>query len=882
MNTRRQNGAPRTNSRECKCALHNDSTDNGTISPKRLYNIASRPFPRKYLDILIAHRQIGPYAKFICDLCVDRGRQLSDSNTSDAETNNVTTTEDDVTDSSSDNEIDMTNEQEELIEISDLIDDLMSKLQGKSIDDFGDRTVCDKLTNLISLVGEKFVRPNLKKEYDAFSTSYKSVALLSTLDSMKFLSECNNILVTFLSSVIGRDIKTMDHLMLYRFSVCIETIYHLKNSNLILPHCFVQNLIQRTISGSRTVTDINGKTLPAASDPSYQKWLSQQGSKPLATPEKDIDVYIDNIGKYINKSYRVSVHKNRSPTVVTAVLNIPLQGDSFPSIQERMDLKPTEWLLPYTNEGDVQVKMLEILNACKMNFREYRFKYIDEILKFANASDDMETHISQEVINIQNAKFTRICDICATMHLPRKKKCPCGGHVSAIDRNSDSMTQSHGIKNTLPKYFHIGEVLNMNSTDLSLNEPIMENPNSFDSIRKILDTLKPRLIKGERKWIFIGADGPPYALMRRIISAEPEKYDWVVLVSGKGHLGMNQLKTFFKIIDKVFGEALGREVLNFQSDKSYAYFIQCKDTHKSWQALEVFLHGMTMELLFLYKESLNTNVTPTALGFLAWQKQRSSESSTLCFLLQLTFDIALAIYIQRVGDRTNDEKCSDAGRYKFFNTFFAFNHPIYREVEYHELRQKALFPDEISVIRKNNISFSTKNNIHGHNHEGGDFKLENQIQNIKALTPKGKKSEDMWRRVIRSSKDVTSVVQHGRKLLGLYDRTDDRITNIIPEIIKWRAYIRFSKYLESDSPDVKSINGEQLSADLLEFGDRCDDKRAEFWAQVRKGIALESIRYENIHIINEDNNDDSLRCYGYDSDSYDTNNDDSESERDDE
>ena len=118
----------------------------------------------------------------------------------------------------------------------------------------------------------------------------------------------------------------------------------------------------------------------------------------------------------------------------------------------------------------------------------------------------METHISQELINIQNAKFTRICDICAMMHLPRKKKCPCGGHVSAIDRNSDSMTQSHRIKNPLPKYFHIGEVLNMNSTDLSLNEPIMENPNSFESIRKILDTLKPRLIKGESKWIFIGAD----------------------------------------------------------------------------------------------------------------------------------------------------------------------------------------------------------------------------------------------------------------------------------------------------------------------------------------------------------------------------------------
>ena len=86
----------------------------------------------------------------------------------------------------------------------------------------------------------------------------------------------------------------------------------------------------------------------------------------------------------------------------------------------------------------------------------------------------------------------------------------------------------------------------MNPTDLSLNEPVMENPNSVERLRYILDTLKPRLINADRKWVFIGPDGPPYTLMRRIVAEDPEKYDWVILVSGIGHLGMNQLKTFFK------------------------------------------------------------------------------------------------------------------------------------------------------------------------------------------------------------------------------------------------------------------------------------------------------------------------------------------------
>lgn len=33
--------------------------------------------------------------------------------------------------------------------------------------------------------------------------------------------------------------------------------------------------------------------------------------------------------------------------------------------------------------------------------------------------------------------------------------------------------------------------------------------------------------------IFLGADGQPYCLMRRIMQKEPEKYDWVSLESGK-------------------------------------------------------------------------------------------------------------------------------------------------------------------------------------------------------------------------------------------------------------------------------------------------------------------------------------------------------------
>ena len=77
---------------------------------------------------------------------------------------------------------------------------------------------------------------------------------------------------------------------------------------------------------------------------------------------------------------------------------------------------------------------------------------------------------------------------------------------------------------------------------------------------------------------------------------------------------MNQLKTFFKILDHVCGDVLGEEVLKFNTPKSYRYFFDCKDNQKAWQGLEIFLHGTTMELLYLYELSLATGEIPTTNG----------------------------------------------------------------------------------------------------------------------------------------------------------------------------------------------------------------------------------------------------------------------------
>ena len=149
-----------------------------------------------------------------------------------------------------------------------------------------------------------------------------------------------------------------------------------------------------------------------------------------------------------------------------------------------------------------------------------------------------------------------------------------------------------------------------------MGEPIVVNPNSYDNIKIILSDLKRQLIGSSRKWVFLGCEGPPYNLASRTIEESKDKYDWVTLVSGLGHLHMNQLKCLFKVLNDVLLDPLGRDVLGFKSPKANDYFIHAKDTHKSYQALLILLEGTACEMCRLFLDDEQSPFPKTAQGFL--------------------------------------------------------------------------------------------------------------------------------------------------------------------------------------------------------------------------------------------------------------------------
>ena len=236
METRKSKKVPQVK-RECKCHLHSIVTENGMLAPTRIHTVSSRDFPKESLQILVSKGLMGKYSSFICNLCLERGgmmcgsvHETSESGDEGDEVETIEEIEMDVDDISEDNDSEN--------QIINFIDHLIALLRVSPMT----ALIEEKLCHFLKFVGVYLIRPMLKNEYSKFSSTYKSVASLSTLDSKAFLRSCNQMLITFLLGSTGRDIDTMDRMMLYRFSVCMENIYHLKNSNLILPHCFVSNL----------------------------------------------------------------------------------------------------------------------------------------------------------------------------------------------------------------------------------------------------------------------------------------------------------------------------------------------------------------------------------------------------------------------------------------------------------------------------------------------------------------------------------------------------------------------------------------------------------------------------------------------------------------
>ena len=82
------------------------------------------------------------------------------------------------------------------------------------------------------------------------------------------------------------------------------------------------------------------------------------------------------------------------------------------------------------------------------------------------------------------------------------------------------------------------------------------------------------------------------------------------------------------------------------------------------------------------------------------------------------------------------------------------------------------------------------------------------------MAPKGSITTETWQRIARSNNKV-NVVDHAMDLLNFNDEQRSRFVNIGNEVVKWRALLRHSKYLRSNTGKFVGIYRDNLNSDIL-------------------------------------------------------------------
>ena len=215
---------------------------------------------------------------------------------------------------------------------------------------------------------------------------------------------------------------------------------------------------------------------------------------------------------------------------------------------------------------------------------------------------------------------------------------------------------------------------------------------------------------------------------------------------------------------------------------------------------------------------------PTVDGFLNW-----NPNNTYHVVRQLVFTYALAVMVNKLGDRNNNENIQTAGRYKFMELFYAFNHPIYQEIEYRDLRQKVIMPDEVRKQREENLTYTISKAPK--KHQGGDFILEGKVRRQKMLASKGSDTQKMWREIARSLDDIEEVSKKLNEVLNLHDNENHRNTNLSLEILRWRALLRHDGYLLKNNCKnlAYSMYGEPLSVDIINLSENAKEKMSSYF-----------------------------------------------------
>uniref|UniRef100_A0A7M5WMT3 Uncharacterized protein n=2 Tax=Clytia hemisphaerica TaxID=252671 RepID=A0A7M5WMT3_9CNID len=484
----------------CSCSFH-ETWKNFTVENGVMHIIKSK-VDVKVVRFLVDHRFLTDRESYLCEACIAKTKCII---------------------SSSDK---ISHHQHLHVAVTSFTDSLKAfSTDVATVDD----TVWEEC---FKTLGKLVLHPRIRKHGTVLCQKY-NIKYLQTMKPENDIGSYDSFLLALLVGLSKRDISAERKAQVkYQVIMIMETIFSLCNLKWIFPYHFAANVVQSFISGSKIVTVLNGKLTPGGGYTTYLTWLKGFGKLPITCIIGEIITFIDNIGRYIIKNYRVTKDKVGAADVITTTLHILL--NTTQSLQTNASYKPNLWGISLSMQQKQEMMEVFITNTCII-FRRCRYNYLHQMIELFKQDDDKV--VSARVSQLMST-HTRVCtnENCKALYGPRKRKCDkCSSEVKRIEETKEKREQQTTSEGG--KYLPLGETQNINTCPMKVGEPILFNPNSYENLELILKQLKENLAIGRgREWTFVGCDGPPYCLANRLIDRNPKAYDWLAMQPGLGHL----------------------------------------------------------------------------------------------------------------------------------------------------------------------------------------------------------------------------------------------------------------------------------------------------------------------------------------------------------
>ena len=372
--------------KQCRCVEHGNWVPE-SASSKVLHVNFSKRIKKSTVSFIRNHNLLPPRCFFICTQCLDQINKLLEPKL---------------------NDIDQSTSfgvKKPGNPLKNKITEIIDSLQASSFEELS--SIDDEIwKTLFRVLGQKFVSKRLNSDGNNISQIYISDLMNVDLSNYVFARESS--IVAFIEGCTNKLYNNLPNSGKMKFIHTLENIYGLANFNWVLPFSFSTNLMQSTISGSKIVAEVNGKVTSGGGYTTYLNWLKENGSEPIKCPKGDIQTYIDNIGKYITKSYRVSKEKAHTAEVITTTLHLELPDKK---LQIREDLKPIYW--KYNIEQD-QKNMEQFIEESRAVFRRCRVNYITALIGIYNND---KTEVNKRIDTLLKNQNRKCINVVSIIHL---------------------------------------------------------------------------------------------------------------------------------------------------------------------------------------------------------------------------------------------------------------------------------------------------------------------------------------------------------------------------------------------------------------------------------------------------------------------------------